>query len=123
MATPAEIAQTKPTTAVLPKRLFSEATIEVISVSSSGLPTRLPHIGEEQARRYLYKAASKVELPGDLIRLGEEVFGYGWPDITVSYRYPGTLTSACRELTLASQPCLASPSQTAHFQAPFPHSC
>lgn len=123
MATPAEISQTNSTTAALPKRLFSEATIEVVSVSSSGLPTRFPHIEEEQAHRYLYKAASKVELPGDLIRLGEEVFAYGWPDITVTYRYPGTSASACRELTLASQPCLASPYQTAHFQDPGLHSC
>jgi len=123
MVTSAAMHQLNSATVALPKRLFSDATIEVISVSSSGLPTRFPNIEEGKARSYLYKAASKVELPGDLIRLGEEVFGYGWPDITVTYRYPGTSAIACRELTLVCQPCRASRSPTTHLQDPLPRSC
>lgn len=96
--------QPSPRKATLPRRPFSEATIEVVSVTSSGLPACFPHLEERQARGYLYKAASKVELPGDLIRLGEEVFGCGWPDITVTYRYPGASASEVRELTLVRQP-------------------
>lgn len=102
---------------------FSEATIEVINVTSSGLPARLPHVDERQARGCLCKAASKVELPGDLIRLGEEVFRYGWPDVTVTYRYPGTSASEVRELTLVRQPHHEGPVEEAVLQDPSPRPC
>mgnify|MGYP001378384902 CR=1 FL=1 len=102
---------------------FSEATIEVVSISSSGLPARHPNVEDRQARACLCKIASKVELPGDLIRLGEEVFGCGWPDVTVTYRYPGTSANEVRELTLARQPYREGPAEEADLQDPSLRPC
>lgn len=107
--------QPSPTPQPMP---FSEATIEVISATSSGLPARHPNVEERQARACLYKIASTVELPGDLIRLGEEAFRCGWPDVTVTYRYPGTPANVVRELTLVRQPHHEGPAEEAALQDP-----
>lgn len=83
--------------------MTAQPPIEVLSYSSTGLPAKFPHVGHSGTRAMMAKAATRVEYPADLIRMGEDLFGCGLPDVTVSYRYRGASETEVRELTLVRQ--------------------
>ena len=77
--------------------------IEVVDISSTGLPARHPRVNEQQSRGYLRKAATKIADAGDLLRVAEDMLSCGWPDISVRYRYRDASENEVREWTLVRQ--------------------
>lgn len=79
--------------------------IEVLNISSTGLPARHPLVEAQRAQGLLWKVASKVSVAGDLMALAGDVFSCGWPDVTVSFRQSGASASGIHSWTLrAPQP-------------------